>query len=394
MYGKLGVDVATITLWTSLITWPWTLKMFWGPFVDSNSTKRNWVLLTQALILVCLFLVAFGIHLPNFFTFTLIIFFGIAFLSATHDIACDGFYLLALKKDQQAFFSGIRSTAFRGAMLFANGGLVVIAGILEERKRPIAETWTVALLIGAIVYGVFFLYGLWALPKPAEDKKGGVRKEGESIPFREAVSTFFRQDGIGWILAFILLFRFGESMVTKIVLLFLSKPVSEGALGISTKHVGWIYGTVGMIALVLGGILGGWLISKNGLRRCLWPMVVCMHVPNLLYVWLAFTHQSLAVVTGVVAIESFGYGFGLAAYMIYLMFVSETTQYKTSHYAIATGIMALGAMAAGILSGILVKNIGYAWFFVTACVMTVPGTLILFFIPLEKQDINVEAAAG
>lgn len=408
MYRKMGVGLATIAFWTSLVTWPWTLKMLWGPVVDSISTKRNWVIATQGIMVAGLLLVAFCLHLPHFFTITLTVFFVLAFLSATHDIACDGFYLLALNREQQAFFVGIRSAAWRGAMLFANSVLVVIAGYLETRGKPIAYTWTVALATGALVYGVFYLYGLWALPKPAEDVSGGVREEGESIPFMEAMVSYFKQDKIVAILLFILLYRVGESMVAKIAPLFLIDPRTKGGLGLSTTDLGVINGLVGVVALLIGGLIGGALISKKGLKKCLWPMVICMHTPILFYVWCAYEQPQLAHIyaslplfhglvlhiTGywavcvAVALDNFGYGFGLAAYMVYLMFVSQTTKYKASHYAISTGIMALGAMAAMMVSGILAERLGYERFFVATVLLSIPATIVLFFIPLKHRDVR------
>lgn len=390
-YRKMGVGVADIATWTSLVTWPWVLKMFWGPIVDSNSTKRKWVLWTQGLLFLGMLAVAFGLHLPAFFTITLTIFFIMGFLSATHDIACDGFYLLALDKAQQAFFVGIRSAAFRGAMLFTNGVIVVVAGLLEERGHPAAHNWTIAFLVGAIAYGLCYLYGLWALPRPAEDVQGGVREEGKGVPFVEAAVTYFRQPKIVWVLLFILLFRVGEAMVMKIAPLFLIDPAEKGGLGVTTVQVGVINGTVGMIALTIGGLLGGIVVAKYGFKKTLWPLVICMHTPILLYVWAAYTRPHLAAVYGVVAVDNFGYGFGLAAYMVYLMLVSQTTKYKTSHYAISTGIMALGAMGAGIASGYLQEWLGYARFFVACTLCTIPATLVLFFIPMYDNTPDDEA---
>ncbi|MCC6485142.1 MAG: MFS transporter [Armatimonadetes bacterium] len=388
MYKKLGVANEVITLWTSLFVWAWTLKLLWGPFVDSNLTKRTWVIATQALILGMFCLAAWGITLPGFFGVTVFIFFVIAFLSATHDIACDGFYLLALDKPQQAFFVGIRSAAFRLSMVFVNGAMIWLAGEFEELHYSPRAVWMLALLSGALVYGLFWLYGLWALPKPAEDVKGGVRTSGQSVPFVEAIVTFFQQPKIVPILLFVLLYRFGELLVAKIAPLFLLDKVALGGLELPLKEFGIINGTIGVIALIFGGFVGGWMISSWGLKRCLWPMVVCMHAPILLYVWAAYHTPDLVTVSVVVAVDNLGYGFGLAAYLVYLMLISQHGKYKTSHYAVATGIMAFAAMGAGVLSGYIQKAVGYGQFFVLSLLLTIPGTLTLFFIPLdEKTDV-------
>ncbi len=393
MYTTLGIAPAQMGLWTSLITWPWVLKMLWGPLVDTISTKRYWVVVTQGLLLAGFILVAFGVKLPNFFLVTLAVFFVMAFLSATHDIAADGYYLLAMDKKDQAFFVGIRSTAYRLAMIFGNGVLVVLAGRLaEERGFTVAQGWMIALLTGAAVYGIFWLYGLWAMPRPAADIPGGGHQKGDAVPFVEAFVTYFRKPRILAILAFILLYRAGEFMIVKMTPPFLMESGPAGNLGFSTEQFGVIYGTFGILALVVGGILGGMAIARFGLRKCLWPMVLAMNVPCLGYVWAAIelpAATGLLKVAGtyaVVVIDQFGYGFGFAAYMVFLMYASQGSRYQTSHYAISTGLMALGAMGAGILSGYLLEWLGFVRFFIACCILTIPGMLTLLFIPLYDEE--------
>jgi MFS transporter, PAT family, beta-lactamase induction signal transducer AmpG len=411
MYNKMGIPNDQIGLWTSLIAFPWTLKMLWGPVVDMTLTKRKWILGTQALLLLGLAASVWAVGLPNFLAVTLAIFGVMAFLSATHDIAADGFYLLALDKQRQAFFVGVRSTFYRLATIFGTGMLVWLAGrfiaVTPDRaprdgfsrflqgidtgaeglvRNEIARAWMLALAFGALVYGVFFILNTVVLPRPAAD---GPRKPepGERVPWAKALATFFQQRRILWILAFILFYRFGESMIGKMSGPFLQHPVSKGGLAVPTDQIGIISGTIGVLALTLGGILGGFVIARYGIKRCLWPMVLSLNIPNLFYVWAAFAKPGIAAVTGLVAVDQFGYGFGFSAYMVYLMFVSQGSKYETSHYAVATGLMALGAMGAGILSGFLQVHLGYAWFFVTVCLLTIPGMITLFFIPLDKEDI-------
>jgi MFS transporter, PAT family, beta-lactamase induction signal transducer AmpG len=548
MYKKMDVPNDQIGLWTSLIAWPWIVKMLWGPLVENNGTRRSWIVVMQALLIAGLGFVALGIERPAFFGITLAVFFVIAFLSATHDIAADGYYLLALRERQQAFFVGIRSAFFRLAMIFGTGLLVVLAGNLENAGMAIPRTWMIALLVGAGLYAVLFLYNLWALPKPPADvarkpidivevltrfgqiafmlvglfllgrliviaagafneflTRFGVKMvftpvdnltplflptatgHGQGIdpypfvaqnvlmPFwfqllislgvilavimstrhlfdkigmAPAAKTYFTQERIISILAFILLYRFGESMLAKMATPFLLDPAESGGLGLNTEAVGVIIGTVGIFGLTIGGLAGAWLISKYGIRKVIWPMVIALNGPNLFYVWMAyakpasplsiqlqrgefpFMHIQLASVGSplldtiidkiinipsqiynlfaliyhamidpvgrLVFIEQTGYGFGFAAYMVYLLYVSQTTKrYQTSHYAISTGLMALGAMIAGIASGYAqqffaragvaegTNPLGYAHFFIFVCILTIPGMITLFFIPLK-----------
>ncbi len=471
MYEKLGVPILANTVWTSLIAWPWVVKMFWGPVVDFNSTKRNWIVVTQAIITAMLGLLVFGLHLPNFFAFTLAALLAIAFLSATHDIAADGYYLLALDKEKQAFFVGIRSTAFRLATWFVMGLLVIIAGMLEK-KHSETFAWTIALGVGAGSYGLFFLYNLWALPRPVadvnrqairplrlildlgqvfvmivgvavflrlfwhalgavitmvrhqpwstfEDRFGSAIYGVARLPYAgqlaaavavvalallstrilfkrtgmaPAMATFFTQRKIVPILLFIFLYRFSEVMVAKMAPLFLLTEEAKGGMAISTTTFGLINGVVGVGALLVGGIVGGFVVAKWGLKKTLWPLALCMHLPILMYVWAAFARPEVWALAGVVTVDMLSYGFGLAAYLVFMMQVSQTTKdYQTSHYAIATGLMALGAMAAGIACGYLQQALGFAHFFVAASILTIPGTLVLLFIPMYDNTPDDEA---
>ena len=413
MYNKLGVPNDQIGLWTSLIAFPWTLKMLWGPLVDLTATKRAWIVATQGLIFLGLAATVWAIGLPQFLPVTLAIFAVIAFLSATHDIAADGFYLLALGKKAQAFFVGVRSTFYRLATIFGTGLLVWLAGrFLTLRTEPPApddplgsllltvdtgaatlvadptvRAWMLALAFGAMVYGVCFLINSLALPRPAADAPRAPTERSETVPWIEAMASFFRQRRILAILAFILFYRFGESMIGKMSGPFLQDPVAKGGLGVPTDQIGIISGTIGVLALATGGILGGFVIARWGIKRCLWPMVLSLNIPNVFYVWAALAKPGVAAVTGLIAVDQFGYGFGFSAYMVYLMFVSQGSRFQTSNYAIATGLMALGAMGAGILSGFLQVRLGYPAFFITVCLLTIPGMITLFFIPLDRDDI-------
>ncbi|MCM2278918.1 MAG: MFS transporter [Oligoflexia bacterium] len=383
LYKKLGVPNDQIGLWTSLIAWPWILKMLWGPWVDTRGTKRAWVFSMQLGVLALLAATAAFVTSPYFLAVTLALFFATAFFSATHDIALDGYYLLALRKDQQAFFMGIRSTFFRLAMIFCNGALVILAGAWERDGLPIAESWRRAILLGALTYGALSVFAFIVAPRLAQD--GPVSRAGEGLG-KSAFWSFFAQDKAWAIVAFILFYRFGESMLTKMSGPFLLDPRSAGGLGFDTLQVGSILGNVGTLSLVAGGLLGGILISRKGLRACFWPMVLLMNLPNLLYVWAARVQPGVGPMYVITAIEQFTYGFGMAPYMVFSMYVSQRSRFQTSHYAITTGLMALGAMAAGIASGFVQKSLGYTGFFVAVCLATIPGMLLLKVIPLSEPE--------
>jgi len=384
LYKRLDVSNAEIGFWTSLIAWPWILKMFWSPLIERTATCRSWVLAMQLLVTGTLVAAAFALRSRAFLPLTLAIFLLTALLSATHDVALDGYYLLALPRPEQAFFAGIRSTFFRLGWIFITGALVVLAGLWERTGISVAASWRNALLVGAGVYAALMVYAAWVMPRPGADRPLPRAREAA---FGEAFRGFFGQPGIRTIVLFILLYRIAETMITKTAALFLLDPRRVGGLGFDTVEVGSILGTYGIVALVLGGLLGGFAIARFGLRACLWPMTLVIHLPNLLYVWAAWAQPGPGPMVGVVAIEQLGCGFGLSSYMVYLMYLCQASPYPTTAYAIATGLMALGAMAGGILSGFLQAELGYFWFLVCVCVSTVPGMILLGFLPRNFEPV-------
>ncbi|HEY0867388.1 MAG TPA: hypothetical protein VGE01_08420 [Fimbriimonas sp.] len=451
-FPQLGLENDAIAFWTTLVALPWTLKMLWGPLVDLTLTKRRWIVLTQGLILVGFIGLAWVIQLPGFFVATLFVLLALAFLSATHDIAADGFYLLSMGKEDQAFFVGVRSTFYRLATIFGSGLLVVLAGQWEKitdqpfvvvketiegaetmRQVPltafqerlqsidqaaapivaneVVRAWTLALLFGAAVYAVCWVLNALLMPKPAADAPIGAvpaaaevanpPAQPESIPaapvaeerigFASALGEFLNRAKIGWILMFILFYRFGESMISKISPLFLKDPVEKGGLGLPTDAIGAISGTWGVLALVIGGILGGMVIAKVGFQKAVWPMVLALNLPNLFYIWAALNKPGVDTVRWLIVTDQFGYGFGFSAYMVYRMIVARGTRYPTSSYAVATGLMALGATLAGTLSGFLQVQLGYASFFMLVVLLGVPGIVTLFFIPKEETEMQIES---
>lgn len=382
LYKRLEVSNAEIALYTSWLYFPWVIKPLWSPFVDLVRTKRWWIVAMQLLIGGGMAGIAFVLPGDFYFQATLAFFWLMAFGSATHDIAADGFYMLGLNEEKQAFFIGIRNTFYRVAMITGQGLLVMIAGFLEQQTGNIPMSWS---LVFFILAGLFIALSLWhhsVLPNPVSDE----RRMGVTVRtiWREFLLTFysfFTKKGIIPALLFMLTYRLGESQLVKLASPFLLDSPEQGGLGLSTGQVGFVYGTVGVIALLLGGILGGIAISRQGLKRWMWPMAWAISLPNLVYLYMACLQpQNFWVINACVAVEQFGYGFGFTAYTMYLMLFSEG-KYKTSHYAISTGFMALGMMLPGMFSGWIQEWLGYQLFFVLVMVCCIPLFLVL---PLLK----------
>ncbi|CAZ97859.1 MULTISPECIES: MFS transporter [Zobellia] len=377
MYKQLGVSNEDIGLYTSLLYLPWVLKPLWSPFVDLKSTKRKWFLAMQFLIALALFGVALTIPSNMFLTATLACFWMAAFASATNDIASDGYYMLGLTEKKQSFFVGMRSTFYRLAMVTGEGLIVVMAGFLENKYGDNSKAWSLTMTAAAFLMLALTVSNFFAAPKyEAEQNDDTESPKG----FFEVFASFFKKPGIGMALAFILTYRLGESQLVKMAAPFLLDAPDKGGLGYSTEQLGTIFGTAGVIFLSIGGILGGILISRDGLKKWMLPMVLSLNLPNLLYAILAMSKTTnIYAVTGTVILEKFGYGFGFAAFLMYLIYIAEGKS-KTSHYAIATGFMALGMMLPGMISGFMQQWLGYGGFFVWVVIAALPALFLLNFI--------------
>lgn len=548
MYKRMGISNTDIALYTSWLYLPWVIKPLWSPIVDIFKTKRLWIIIMQLFIGAGLGGVALTIPMPNFFQYTLLFFWLLAFSSATHDIAADGFYMLGLTKRDQAFFVGIRSTFYRFAMITGQGLLIILAGYLEsstgldpidvevmstlnkkanrievvdkevtnkeadklelivskkkveintvqissakvdsvvklvqdlnlkngfynreiERaaigekitkvgnigvvffhltKSPGEESivmnfdldhgdesisliegsrfvfdntnwnkpayavfqldpklkevssasfeglsgniplaWSITFGILAIMFIVFFVYHKFILPRPDSDKPA-VQSSDTSL-FREFFNTFvlfFKKERIGIIVAFLLLYRLGESQLVKMASPFMLDSRSVGGLGLTTGEVGWIYGTIGLLSLTLGGILGGFLASRHGLKAWLWPMLIAINIPNTVYIYLSYVMpESFFTISVCVALEQFGYGFGFTAYMLFQIYISEG-KHKTAHFAITTAFMALGMMIPGMVSGWIQEMVGYQHFFIWVILVTIPAFIVTKFIQIDPK---------
>ncbi|MFV8271077.1 AmpG family muropeptide MFS transporter [Flavobacterium sp. GT2N3] len=380
MYKNLGINNEDIGIYTSLLYLPWVIKPLWSPFIDLYSTKRKWFLTMQLLISVAFLVVGLTIPLSNFFVISLAVFWVAAFASASNDVASDGFYMLALQKDQQSFFLGIRSTFYRLSMLTGNGLIVFIAGYLEQEYGDKQKAWSYTMVIVGVIMTVITIYNYFSTPK-IEAKIVETKTESPADKsFGAVFATFFQKKQIGLVLAFILLFRLGESQLLKMLTPFLIDPITSGGMGLSTQDVGVIYGTFGVISLTVGGILGGIVISRDGLGKWMLPMILAMHLPIIGFILLSHFHpSSVFYIYATVIVEQFGYGFGFAAFMMYLIYVADGES-KTSHYSIATGFMALGMMLPGMLSGFIQEYLGYGNFFIWVFCATIPGLLLSRFL--------------
>ena len=377
MYKQLGVSNEDIGLYTSLLYLPWVLKPLWSPFVDLKSTKRKWFLAMQLVIALALFGVALTIPTSLFLTTTLACFWMAAFASATNDIASDGYYMLGLTEKKQSFFVGMRSTFYRLAMVTGEGLIVVMAGFLENKYGDNTKAWSVTMTAAAFLMLILTVSNFFAAPK-YESAQTAIKDKPKG--FFEVFASFFKKPGIGIALAFILTYRLGESQLVKMAAPFLLDSPDKGGLGYSTEQLGTIFGTAGVIFLSIGGILGGILISKDGLKKWMLPMVISLNLPNVLYAVLAMTKTtSVYAVTATVVLEKFGYGFGFAAFLMYLIYISEGKS-KTSHYAIATGFMALGMMLPGMISGFMQQWLGYGGFFIWVVIAALPALFLVNFI--------------
>ncbi len=384
MYKNLGLSNSDIALYTSWLYLPWVIKPLWSPVVDMFKTKRYWIVALQFVIGASLALVALTIPAAHFFQITLAVLWLMAFSSATHDIAADGYYMLALTQHEQAAFVGVRSTFYRIAMIAGQGGLVYLAGQISEQTGNVALAWSVIFFILSAMFFALFVYHRFLLPVPASDQP--LLRDGDSDMIAGFISTFtafFKRPDILVVLSFLLLFRFGEAQALKLAAPFLLDPAVKGGLGLSTQQVGLVYGTIGVIALTLGGLLGGFAISRHGLKRWIWPMLLAVHLPNLAFVFLAYVlPTNIVVIATAIAVEQFGYGFGFAAYLLFMIMVADGV-HKTAHYAICTGFMALGMMLPGMASGWIQEQLGYQHFFIWVCVATIPSLLVTAFVKID-----------
>ena len=386
MYKRMGISNTEVALYTSWLNLPWVIKPLWSPFIDIIKTKRYWITSMQLLIGAGLAGIAFTIPTDLFLQSTLAIFWLMAFSSATHDIAADGFYMIGLTQHEQALFVGIRSTFYRLATITGQGGLIMLAGYLESSGGNISRAWSITFYILSGLFIGLWLYHRYILPRPSSDINV-VNNTSKSImsSFVSTFRSFFKKEQAATAILFMLLYRLPEAQLAKMSIPFLLDPLEKGGLAMTTEQIGFTQGTVGVIGLTIGGILGGIAVSRHGLKKWLWPMVWAISLPDLVYVYLSFfQHSSLMVINLCVFIEQFGYGFGFTAYMLYLIYFSQGES-KTAHYAICTAFMALGMMFPGMMAGWLQETMGYRTFFIWIMACTVATFWVTSLLKIDDR---------
>ncbi|MDE7377808.1 MAG: MFS transporter [Paraprevotella sp.] len=381
MYKRLNISNTDIAFYTSWLYLPWVIKPFWSPFVDLIRTKRWWILTMQLLIGASLGGVAFTIPTSHFFQSSLACFWLMAFSSATHDIAADGYYMLELDSHEQSLYVGIRSTFYRIATIAGQGGLLALAGLLETYTRRITYSWSLTFYFISAVFIALTLYHSVFLPRATRDVPSEKVAIGRLLrDFAETVVSFFRKPQCLTALLFMLLYRLPEALLVKMSGLFLIDSVANGGLGLSPQEQGMAQGTIGIIGLTLGGILGGIVAARDGLKKWLWPMVWSLTLPDLVYVLLSYYQtQNFLLISSCFFIEQFGYGFGFTAYMLFLLYYARGAR-QTTHYALCTGFMALSMMLPGMVAGWLQEQVGYFHFFLivmSCCLVTIGVTTLL-----------------
>ena len=386
LYKQLGLSNSEITFYTSWLYLPWVIKPFWSPFIDIVKTKRWWITTMQILIGAAFGGIAFTIPTSFWLQGTLCFFWLMAFASATHDIAADGFYMLGLNQHDQAWFVGIRSTFYRIATIFGQGVLVMIAGNLQVIFRnSISYSWSLTFYGVAGIFIGLWLWHNYVLPRPNEDEdKTKAATPSELIAdFGNTIKTFFCKEQVYVGILFMLFYRMPEGLLAKVSALFLVDSANKGGLGLSPQEYGFVQGTVGVVGLTLGGILGGMCVGKDGLKKWLWPMVCAITLPDIVYVYLAYDLPSnFLIINSCIFVEQFGYGFGFTAYMLYLIYYSRGN-YKTSHYALCTAFMALSMMIPGLFSGDLQELVGYRTFFVIVMAFCSVTYLVTSFLKID-----------
>lgn len=391
LLADMGLGNAEIAAYTSLLAMPWSLKALWSPVVEIWRGKRWWMWMMQVILACCFVGVAFDLLTAtaqgsDLWLAWVLGFFTIgAFTSATYDIACDGFYMQVLDTDEQSFFVGIRSTAYRLSMIFASGLLTTLVGLLARHSGGnLTSAWVQVMIGVGVLMLTFALLHAWLLPKPQKpDADQRIASAGGT--FLATLTSFIHKPGLWFILLFLLFYRLGEALLSKMTILFLKAPIETGGLGLDNAEYGLIYGTIGVGALTIGGILGGMLVSKYGLKKCVFPLALALNVPDLLYVWMSVTQpENRWLIGSCVGFEQFGYGLGFTAYMVFML-QSAKGSFATAHYAILTALMAIGMNIPSMLSGWLQEFLGYTDFFWVVIACTIPGFLVSSWLAMKIQ---------
>lgn len=389
MFKNMGITDTKITLWTSLIMLPWTFKPLWSPILEMFKTKKQFVVATEMITGISFALVAFSLHLPDFFTYSIAFMAVIAFSGATHDIATVGVYLNELSPEDQAKYVGWQGAFYNLAKVLSGGALVYLAGELEK-SMGVSTAWMIVMGIYGIIMFILSIYHIRFLPLGRSSTNVQSFKEGLET-LKDVAVTFFQKKGIILSLLFVIFYRFAEGFAIKIAPLFFKATQAEGGLGLSTSQIGMIYGIFGSAAFVLGSILAGYYTSKRGLKNTLLILCASFNIPFIMYFLLShYQPDNIYIISSAIAFEYFGYGFGFVGLILYIMQQIAPGKYKTAHYAFADGIMALGFMLPSMLSGYFSDMLGYKLFFVFVMAATIPSFLITYLAKLNFKENNLE----
>lgn len=386
MFKGLGISDARITFWTSLIMLPWTIKPFWSPFLEMFKTKKYFVVLTQVTSGVMFGLVAFSLKLPDFFCYSIALLAVISFSGATHDIAADGVYMTELTKEEQAKYIGWQGAFYNLAKIIATGGLVYWAGYLIGKIGQF-NAWMIIMGGCGVIMLLLGFYHVRILPSNGAATVQ-VRSFRDTIrELRCVILSFFEKKYIWWYILFIILYRFAEGYVMKVVPLFLKASVEEGGLGLTEQQIGLYYGTFGATAFVLGSFWAGYFIAHRGLRKTLFTLCCIFNLPFAVYPLLAIYQPGDPLLIGTaIVFEYFGYGFGFVGLTLFMMQQVAPGKHQMAHYAFASGIMNLGVMVPGMMSGFLSDWLGYKDFFIYVLIVAIPAFVITWFIPFTYKD--------
>lgn len=387
MYKKLGISNEEIAYWTGLLGLAWVFKPLWSPFLEMVSSPKKVVVTAQLIGGVSLIAGAAALNLPGFFVFSVSILAVSALTSATHDIAADGSYISNLSKESQAMYSGWLGAFWNGGKLFVQGGLVVLAGTLES-KMSAHHAWSITMALPGFILLGLGLYHMWSMPNKKNHDAAELTFSGVSRTLIDVLVDFFKKPGIWFAICFIVLFRAGEGLVQTVGRLFLIEPVANGGLGLTTTDMGIAYGTVATLAFIGGSILGGYFAAWLGLKRTLFVLILMMNVPNLTFWYMSAFHPTdIYFISTILSVEMFGYGFGFTGLILYIMHVVAPGKYPTAHYALGTGIMALGLTVFQMISGKIQAFLGYEKFFVVGVLACIPVLIMAFLakVPDTKE---------
>lgn len=382
IYTQMGLSNTDMALYTSWLYLPWVIKPLWSPLIDSFKNTRWWIISMQLLIGTSLACVALSLPTTGWFKLTLAFFWLMAFGSATHDIAADGFYIQALSEKDQAFYVGWRSIFYRIGTFFCQSLLVGLVGELEH-SYSIPLAWSISMgLLAATVLMIAF----WHTHSLSHLELVTNKFEFSFKPFVESFRAFIHKPQILSAVLFMLLFRLPEAQLAKMSQPFILDSVAKGGLGLSISILAKTYGGLGLIGLILGGIVGGWLVSRDGLKHWWWPMIIAISLPDVVYIYLAYCQPNdLLIINSCVFLEQLGYGFGFTAYMLFLVYFAKGEK-STSVFSICTAFQAAGMMIPGMFSGFLADLWGYPIFFCWITLCCLVTFLVSATVKLPKSE--------